>query len=198
MRDLERIAEERTLDDYKSLEDDVAQLTTRLDSSQSVLASERDRVERRNETIRELKGEIERLKDPQSNMSTTTSLTRPEEQALGSAGPSSRLMAPLLAWAHSGLAARISQLRLASCMDAHPVADRFNDLPADDAPGLDESRPDRWSNLDWPLDDSMWQHMRDPDDPPKALSKKHKKKGLTYEPCGLLAIHEKVTREYLA
>jgi ubiquinone biosynthesis protein UbiJ len=75
MRDLERIAEERTLDDYKALEDDVARLTTRLESSQSALASERSRVERRNETIRDLKDEIERLKHPQSTMSTTTSLT---------------------------------------------------------------------------------------------------------------------------
>jgi hypothetical protein len=60
------------LDNYKALEDDVARLTTRLDLSQSVLASEHSRVERRNETIRELKDEIERLKHPQSNMSTTT------------------------------------------------------------------------------------------------------------------------------
>jgi hypothetical protein len=71
MRDLKRIAEERTLDDYKALEHDVARLTTRLDSSQSALASERNRVERRNDTIRELKDEIERLKRPQSTMSTT-------------------------------------------------------------------------------------------------------------------------------
>jgi hypothetical protein len=82
-------------------------------------------------------------------------------------------------------------------MDAHPAADRFNNLPADDAPGPDESIPDGWSDPDWPLDDSMWKHMRGLDDPPKALSKKHKKKGITYEPCGLLAVHEKVTREYL-
>jgi hypothetical protein len=70
-----RITEERTLDDYKALEDDVARLTTRLDLSQSALACERNRVERRNEMIRELKGEIERLKRPQSNMSTTMSST---------------------------------------------------------------------------------------------------------------------------
>jgi hypothetical protein len=71
MGDLERIAEERTLDDYKALEDNVARLTTRLESSQSVLTSERSRIERRNETIRELKDEIERLKRPQSTMSMT-------------------------------------------------------------------------------------------------------------------------------
>jgi hypothetical protein len=91
MRDLERIAEARAEDDYKALKDDVA----RLESSQSALASERNRVERRSNTIRELKDEIERLKRPQSTMSTTWSSTRPGAQALGSAGPSSRPMAPL-------------------------------------------------------------------------------------------------------
>jgi hypothetical protein len=75
-------------------------------------------------------------------------------------------------------------------MDAHPAADRFNDLPADNAPGLDEPMPEGWSNPDWPSDDSMWKHMRGPDDPPKALSKKRKKKGITYKPCGLMAVHE--------
>ena len=44
----------------------------------------------------------------------------------------------------------------------------------------------------------MWEQLRDPNDPPKPLSKKRKKKGLTYEPYGLAAVHEKVTREYLA
>jgi hypothetical protein len=72
MRDLERITEERTLDDYKALEDDVARLTIRLELSQSVLASERSRIERQNETIRDLNDEIEVLKHPQSTMSTTT------------------------------------------------------------------------------------------------------------------------------
>jgi molecular chaperone GrpE (heat shock protein) len=89
MRDLKRISEERTMDDYKALEDDIAQLTTRLDSSQSALASERNRVERQNDIIRELKDEIERLKHPRSTMSTTTSSTRPGAQASGSAWPSS-------------------------------------------------------------------------------------------------------------
>jgi hypothetical protein len=82
-------------------------------------------------------------------------------------------------------------------MDAHPTADRFDDLPADDAPGPDESMPDGWSDTDWPSDDSMWQHMRGLDDPPKALSKKRKKKGITYEPYSLVAVHKKVTRDYL-
>jgi hypothetical protein len=44
----------------------------------------------------------------------------------------------------------------------------------------------------------MWKHMRGPDDPPKVLSKKCKKKGITYEPYGLVAVHEKVTSDYLA
>jgi chromosome segregation ATPase len=87
MRDLERISEERTLDGYKALEDNVARLTTRLESSQSALASERSRIEWRNETIHELKDEIERLKRPQSTMSTTTSSTEPRAQASCSAGP---------------------------------------------------------------------------------------------------------------
>jgi hypothetical protein len=86
-------------------------------------------------------------------------------------------MAPLPARAHSGLAARIAQPGLASQMDAHPAADRL-----DDAPGPDESMPDGWSDPDWPLDDSVWKHVRGPNDPPKALSKKRKKKGITYEP----------------
>jgi hypothetical protein len=40
--------------------------------------------------------------------------------------------------------------------------------------------------------------MRGPDDPLAALSKKRKKRGITYQPCGLLAVHEQVTRDYLA
>jgi hypothetical protein len=107
-------------------------------------------------------------------------------------------MAPLPVRAHSGLAARIAQPGLASRMDAHPAADRFDDPPADNAPGPDNSMPDGWSDLDWPSDDSMWQYMRGSDDPPKALSKKCKKKGITYEPYGLVAVHQKVTRDYLA
>jgi predicted nucleic acid-binding Zn-ribbon protein len=75
MQDLERIVEEKTLDDYKALEDDVARLTTRLESSQSVLVSEHSRIERQNETIHDLKDKIQRLKHPQSTMLTTTSLT---------------------------------------------------------------------------------------------------------------------------
>jgi hypothetical protein len=44
MHDLERHAEEKTLDEYRDLEDDVAQLKTKLESSPTVLASERSRV----------------------------------------------------------------------------------------------------------------------------------------------------------
>jgi hypothetical protein len=189
--------EERTLDDYKALEDDVAQLTTKLESSQSMLTSERSRVERQNKTICDLKDEIEALKRPQSTMSTTTLSTRPGAQASCFTGPSSHLKVPLPARAHSGLAARISQPGLESRMDARPAADRLDDLPADNAPEPDQSMPDGWSDPDWPSDDSVWAHMRGPDDPPKALSKKRKKRGITYEPCGLLAVHEKVTRDYL-
>jgi hypothetical protein len=60
--------------------------------------------------------------------------------------------APLPAQAHSGLTARISQLGLASHMDAHPAADRFDDPHTDDAPKPDESKPDGWSDPDWPSD----------------------------------------------
>jgi hypothetical protein len=43
----------------------------------------------------------------------------------------------------------------------------------------------------------MWDNLRNPNDPPQPLSKKRKKKGIIYEPYGLAAVHEKVTREYL-
>jgi hypothetical protein len=99
--------------------------------------------------------------------------------------------------AHSGLAARISQPGLASRLDAYPAADHFNDPPADDTPGPDKPTPEGWSDPGWLSDDSMWEHMRDPNDPPKALSKKRKKRGIKYPSYSLLAIHEKVTRDYL-
>jgi hypothetical protein len=73
MCDLKRNAEARTLDDYKDLEDNVAWLKAKLESSQSALASERSRVERWNEMIHDPKEEIEALlKHPQSTMSMTT------------------------------------------------------------------------------------------------------------------------------
>jgi hypothetical protein len=184
MRDLERNAEERTLDDCKDLEDDVAWLKAKLESSQSALASKRSRVERRNETIRDLKDEIEALKHPQS--------TRPGAQASCSARPSSCPTAPPPARAQSGLAVQISQLGLASRMDAHPAADRVNDPPPD------ASMPESWgSDPGWGSEASVWEHMRGPNDPPKALSKKCKKKGIEYQSYGVLAVHEKVTRDYL-
>jgi hypothetical protein len=129
--------------------------------------------------------------------SVNNSSTRHGAQASCSAGPSSHPTALLPAWAHSGLAAQISQPGLASRLDARPAADRFNDLPANDAPEPDESMPDGWSDPGWPSDDSMWAQMRGPDDPPKVLSKKRKKRNIKYQSCGLLAVHEQVTRDYL-
>jgi hypothetical protein len=43
----------------------------------------------------------------------------------------------------------------------------------------------------------MWDQMRDPDAPPAVLSKKCKKWGIVYQPYGLTAIQQKVTRDYL-
>jgi hypothetical protein len=43
----------------------------------------------------------------------------------------------------------------------------------------------------------MWAQMKGPNDPPKALSKKRKKRGIEYQSYGVLAIHEKVKRNYL-
>jgi hypothetical protein len=156
VRDLERNARERILDDYKDLEDDVAQLKAELESSKSALPSKHSRVERRNEMIHDLKDKIETLKRPQSTTSTATSLTRPGAQALCSAGPSSRPTAPLPARAQSGLAARISQPGLASCMDARPAADCVNDpltnLTKATTPP-DTSIPDGWDhNPNWDSD----------------------------------------------
>ena len=201
MRDLERNAEARAANDYEALEVDIVRLKTKLESSQSALASERSRVERRDETIRDLRHEIEALKRPHSTLSTTTSSTRPGAQASSSAGPSSRPKAPLPARAHSGLAARISQPGLSSRIDDRPAVDRFDDPPDDhtsDTPQSGVPIPKGWSDPGIASDDSMWDQMRDPDEPQKPLSKKRKKRGITYEPCGLLAVHEKVTREYLA
>jgi hypothetical protein len=194
MRDLERNAEERTLDDYRDLEDNIARLKAKLESSQSTLASELSRVERRKETIHDLKDKIKALKRPQWTMLTT----QPGAQASCSARPSSRPTAPLPARAHSGLAAQILQPGLASHMDDRPTADCFDDPHADDAPEPDESMPDGWSDPGWPSDDSMWEKMRGPNDPPNTLSKKRKKWGIEYQSYGLLAIHEQVTRDYLA
>jgi hypothetical protein len=87
-------------------------------------------------------------------------------------------------------------------MDARPTADRFDDPPGDvanDVPEPDTSMPDGWgSDPNWGSEVSVWEDMRGPDDLPKALSKKRKKKGFEHTSYGILAVHEKVTREYLA
>jgi hypothetical protein len=74
-------------------------------------------------------------------------------------------MAPLLAWAQSGLAARISQPGLASPMDARPVADRFDDPPGDftdSMPEPDMSMPDSWgSDPNWGSDTSVYAQCTD-------------------------------------
>jgi hypothetical protein len=110
------------------------------------------------------------------------------------------MTAPLLAWAHSGLAAQISQPGLSSRIDDHPAVDRFYDPPhdpTDDMPQSGAPIPSGWSDPGIASDNSMWGQMRDPDDPPQPLSKKRKKRGITHEPYGLAAIYKKVTRNYL-
>jgi hypothetical protein len=77
MRDLENEARARALRDYKDLVDDAAHLKAELKASQAALESERGRVERRDEKIRDLKDEIAALKRPPSTVSTMTSSTRP-------------------------------------------------------------------------------------------------------------------------
>jgi hypothetical protein len=129
MRDLESEARVRALEDYKDLTDDTASLKVELKVSQSVLASEHSRVVRWDETIRNLKDKIVALKRPQSMVSM-----RHIVQSSCTAGPSSCLTAPLPARAQSGLAAWISNPGLASCIDAHPEADCFDDPPGDSCP----------------------------------------------------------------
>jgi hypothetical protein len=73
MRDLESEARSRALEDYKGLADDPARLKAELKSSQSALATECSRVKRRDDTICDLKEEIEALKRRQSTVSATTS-----------------------------------------------------------------------------------------------------------------------------
>jgi polyhydroxyalkanoate synthesis regulator phasin len=159
MRDLERNAEARTANDYEALEDDVVRLKTKLESSQSALASERSRVKRLDETIRKLRNEIKALKRHQSTMSTTTSSTQHGAQATSSAGPSSRPKAPLPVRAQSGLAARISQPGLSSRLDDRPAADHFDDPPNDPIGDTSQSGapiPSGWSDPGWASDDSIW------------------------------------------
>jgi hypothetical protein len=89
-------------------------------------------------------------------------------------------------------------------MDAHPMADHFNNLPgdfADDMPKPEMSMPDGWgSEPNWGSDASVYAQMRGPDNPPKAVIKKQKKQAHNDE-CqadSWIAIREKGTREYLA
>ena len=113
-------------------------------------------------------------------------------------------MAPLPVRAHSGLGAQLSQPGLASRIDTPPEVDCFNDPPgnfANDAPEPGTSMPDGWeSDPNWGSDASVYAQMRDPDDPPKPLSKKRKKRAHDSEPQadGWTVARDKATREYLA
>jgi hypothetical protein len=141
------------LEDYKDLADDAASLKAELKASQTVLTSERSRVERRDKMIRDLKDEIAALKRPQSTVSMATSSARPIAQSLRATGPSSSPTAPLPARAKSGLAAQMSNPGLASRMEMHPKTDCFNDPSgnfANDVPDTDTSMPAGWE------DDPNW------------------------------------------
>jgi hypothetical protein len=192
------------LESYKDLADDTASLKAELKASKAALDSECSRIDRRDATIRDLKDEIAALQRPPSTVSTTTSSMRPVTQSSRASGPSSRPTAPLLARAHSGLVARITNPELASRIDAHPEADRLNDPPgnfANDGPELDTSMPDGWeSNPNWGSDASVWAQMRGPNDLPTPLSKKRKKQAHDSEPPvdGWIAAQEQATREYRA
>jgi hypothetical protein len=83
----------RDLDDYKDLADDAASLKAELKASQAALDSERSRVKRWDDTIRDLKDEIAALKRPPLTVSTM--MMRPIAQSSRTAGPSSRPTAPL-------------------------------------------------------------------------------------------------------
>jgi hypothetical protein len=114
MRDLEDEARERALESYKDLADNTASLKAELKASKAVLDSECSRIERRDATICDLKDKITALQRPPSTVSTTMSSMGPLAQSSRAARPSSRTTAPLPARAHSGLAARIANLGLAS------------------------------------------------------------------------------------
>jgi hypothetical protein len=78
MHNLKSEARSSALADYKALADEAASLRGALKTSQSTLTSERNRIEHRDETIRNLKDEIAALKHPQSTVfQLTMSLTRP-------------------------------------------------------------------------------------------------------------------------
>jgi hypothetical protein len=123
MRDLERNAEARASKSFEALEDEIVRLKTKLESSQSALTKECDRIERRDETIRVLNEEIGALKRPQSMTSATTTSSWPTVPTSSVAGPSSRQTAPLPARARSSLASRMAQPGLASCLEMPPETD---------------------------------------------------------------------------
>jgi hypothetical protein len=66
MRDLEDEARERALRTYKGLADEADRLRADLKVSEAARVDERSRVERRDETIHNLRDEIAALKQPQS------------------------------------------------------------------------------------------------------------------------------------
>jgi hypothetical protein len=117
-------------------------------------------------------------------------------------------MPPLPSLAQTGLIAQLSILGLASCMRVHPEMDHFDD-PSDNFPH-ESSIPSMLivlgfkDNPNWDSDTSIWRMLKDTDDAkvmdhPKASNKKHKKQPhdsgiMSY---GLMAIFEKVMREYL-
>jgi HPt (histidine-containing phosphotransfer) domain-containing protein len=204
MQDLKSEASSSALADYKALADKAASLQAALKTSQSTLTSERNRIERQDETIRDLKDEIATLKHPQLTALMATSSTRPVAQLSHTAGPSSCQTALLPVWAQSGLTAWISNPGLASRIEMHPETGRFDDPSGDvtnDVPDADTSMPEGWENdPNWGSDASTWEQMDGPGDTTKASSKKRKKRAHDHEhqSYGILAVHEKVTREYLA
>jgi hypothetical protein len=75
MRDLKAEARDMALESCKDLADNAASLKAELKASKAALNSEHSRVERWDETIRDLKDEITALKWPPSTVSTTTTTT---------------------------------------------------------------------------------------------------------------------------
>jgi hypothetical protein len=188
------------LETYKDLADNAASLRGELKASEAALTSERSRVERRDEMIRDLKDEITALKLLQS----TTSTARSTAQSSHATRPSSRLMAPLLAQTKLGLAAQMTSPGLASRMEVPPETDRFNDPSggfANDVPDVDTPMPEGWEhNPNCDSNMSVWDEMKGPGDVTKAPGKKHKKRAHNSEPQpdSWEAAREKATREYLA
>jgi hypothetical protein len=88
-------------------------------------------------------------------------------------------------------------------MEMHPEMDCLNDPSgnfANDEPDADMSMPAGWEqDPNWDSDASIWAQMDGPGGVTKASGKKHNKRAHDNEHplYGILAIHEKVTREYL-